>query len=117
MIFFAVVPAAVFGALDLLIPQSRLLWPAFSLSFLSAYLFIVKADYAFDSLTGVYSRRQCGIFLTDLARGNRRKPRLFIMIDLDHFKDTNDTFGHHEGDNALKDVAAILKNSVRRHDF
>jgi diguanylate cyclase (GGDEF)-like protein len=39
------------------------------------------------------------------------------MIDMDHFKEINDTLGHHEGDNALRDMASIIKNNIRHSDF
>jgi diguanylate cyclase (GGDEF)-like protein len=39
------------------------------------------------------------------------------MIDMDHFKEINDTLGHIEGDNALRDMAGIIKNSIRHSDF
>jgi diguanylate cyclase (GGDEF)-like protein len=39
------------------------------------------------------------------------------MIDMDHFKEINDTLGHLEGDNALRDMAAIIKGSLRSNDF
>jgi diguanylate cyclase (GGDEF)-like protein len=39
------------------------------------------------------------------------------MIDMDHFKQINDTLGHLEGDNALRDMAAIIKSCIRQTDF
>ena len=114
---FFVVPATLCGIMDLAVNGSRLLWPCFSLSLLFAHLFMVKADYSRDGLTGLYNRRRCNEFFADLSRGPRRKPYLFLMIDMDDFKRINDTFGHAQGDKALKDVADILKNSVRHRDF
>ncbi len=112
-----VIPAALCGALDLIIPGSRLLWPSFGLGVLFAYLFIIKADFSLDSLTGVHNRRQSDEFLAELGRTPRRRPYLFIMIDLDHFKEINDRFGHPEGDRALRDVAVLLKSALRHRDF
>lgn len=40
-----------------------------------------------------------------------------IMIDLDGFKEVNDTYGHLMGDKVLKEIANILKNSIREEDF
>ena len=114
---FFVVPSTLCGIMDLAVTGSRLLWPCFSLSLLFAHLFMVKADYSRDGLTGLYNRRRCNEFFADLSRGPRRKPYLFLMIDMDDFKRINDTFGHAQGDKALMDVADILKNSVRHRDF
>ena len=116
MILCAILPLALFGTLDLILP-SRFAWSAFSLSLLSTYLFIVNADYSFDTLTHVYNRRQCNMILSDIAETVRHKSRLFVMIDVDKFKSINDTYGHDVGDDALRDVAMILSQSVRRFDF
>ena len=113
----AVVPAGVSGLIDLAFPGVRLLWPFFALSLLFVYLFIVRAAYSLDSITGVYNRRKCDEFLDELARAPRRKPYVFMMLDMDRFKEINDTFGHAQGDQALRDVAVILKSSVRNLDF
>jgi diguanylate cyclase (GGDEF)-like protein len=39
-----------------------------------------------------------------------------VMIDIDHFKKVNDTFGHPEGDKVLREIASLLKASVRKKD-
>lgn len=117
MVFFTVAPAGVFGALDLLVPGYRLLWPFFALSFLFAYLFIVKAEYSYDPLTRVHNRRSCMDYLASISRSARKTPYVVILADMDRFKQINDTLGHLVGDQALQDAAWILSTSVRRHDF
>lgn len=69
-----------------------------------------------DDLTNLYNRRYFeNIYnqkLSDLNRTN--KTFAFALIDIDFFKDYNDGFGHLEGDNTLKKIALILKNTFNR---
>lgn len=71
-----------------------------------------------DSLTEISTRRY---FLERLREEIRRSMRhklnlSFLMLDLDHFKETNDKFGHLVGDVVLKEVSAILKSDLREID-
>lgn len=67
-----------------------------------------------DPLTGLYNRRGGEVMVTQkLGSG---KPYIFLMLDIDRFKEVNDFYGHHEGDNVLKYVAEELKHCFRRDD-
>jgi diguanylate cyclase (GGDEF)-like protein/PAS domain S-box-containing protein len=71
-----------------------------------------------DFLTGLYNRRW---FERELAREVERAsrygtPGAVLLIDLDHFKDINDTLGHKAGDDLLKGVAGLLKRRARQAD-
>lgn len=73
-----------------------------------------------DVLTGLYNRNYFElIFDKELKRAKRDKKELsMLMFDVDYFKQYNDTYGHQEGDNALKAVAAILsKHTNRSYDY
>ncbi len=80
----------------------------------------VYSDFAnFDGLTGLHNHRY---FQEALAREVARAQRLgypvsLMMIDIDHFKRYNDTYGHPNGDLALKEIAGVLKRSVRTYDL
>jgi diguanylate cyclase (GGDEF)-like protein len=71
-----------------------------------------------DSLTGLFNRHFMEIFLErELSRAARRKQVLaVIMLDVDHFKKFNDTYGHTAGDTALKEIAAIFQSNIRAED-
>ncbi|KAB2832034.1 MAG: diguanylate cyclase, partial [Candidatus Brocadia sp.] len=71
-----------------------------------------------DSLTGAYNRRFFDEMLKNqIALAKRRNESLGLVIaDLDHFKNINDTYGHIAGDQALQQIASILKNSIRSSD-
>jgi diguanylate cyclase (GGDEF)-like protein len=69
-----------------------------------------------DGLTGVANRRAFEEFLADEWRRalRSREPVSLLILDIDHFKLFNDTYGHHAGDECLKSVAAALKATIRR---
>ena len=68
-----------------------------------------------DSLTGLPNRRSLEAFAQNLAR--TRVDYALAVIDLDRFKDLNDTHGHHTGDRALVTFAEVLRKVLRRGDF
>ena len=69
-----------------------------------------------DSLSQLYNRRHFDeIFSLEFDRAKREnKSFLFAMIDIDFFKKYNDTYGHQAGDEAIKQVAAILSQYTKR---
>jgi diguanylate cyclase (GGDEF)-like protein/PAS domain S-box-containing protein len=72
-----------------------------------------------DPLTGLYNRR----YLTEmLERETRRSVRSeqslgILLLDLDHFKKFNDTYGHDAGDTVLREAASFLTKSIRAEDI
>ena len=72
-----------------------------------------------DPLTGLYNRRYLEETLDrELHRSRRLKAHLgVVMMDLDHFKDFNDTFGHAAGDALLSALADVLTTGIRSEDI
>ncbi|MDR1507746.1 MAG: GGDEF domain-containing protein [Treponema sp.] len=101
----------------------------------------MQTDSKIDALTGLGNRYSFNEFISKLSSDNRGgihlprrlkrrnpEPPVFkrkkpaesysiAMIDMDHFKEINDTLGHLEGDNALRDMAGIIRNCARHSDF
>jgi two-component system, cell cycle response regulator len=77
---------------------------------------VYQADH--DSLTGLYNRRAILARLEDeLARAARENSLLFIgVLDIDHFKAINDTYGHQTGDEVLCELARLIKGLLRKYD-
>jgi diguanylate cyclase (GGDEF)-like protein len=71
-----------------------------------------------DSLTNLFNRRFMEIALDrELRRAIRhQKPLAVLMLDIDHFKQLNDTYGHEAGDVVLREVAGIMRQAVRSED-
>jgi len=66
-----------------------------------------------DPLTGAFNRRFLDKKLDELTRNNRNETFALIIFDIDHFKETNDTYGHLAGDGVLQEFVGILNSSIR----
>jgi len=79
-----------------------------------------ELDYlaAHDPLTNCYNRRVLFEHMNqDLSSAKQLKQYCIIMVDIDHFKQVNDTFGHSAGDSVLRGVASIFQGCVRKNDI
>jgi two-component system cell cycle response regulator len=80
----------------------------------------VAIEYsAHDPLTGLYNRRYFERRLREESAHARRHKRPFslVIVDIDHFKLVNDTYGHEDGDRVLKHVADLITSSLREDDI
>jgi diguanylate cyclase (GGDEF)-like protein len=82
-------------------------------------LAIAQLQAATDGLTGLPNRRAVQDTLKRMAAQSARtvSPLAALLLDLDHFKNINDTLGHDSGDEALAAVGVALRNAVRDSDF
>jgi GGDEF domain-containing protein len=79
----------------------------------------LRAQSTKDPLTGLYNRRYLQEMLDrEIRRAIRSEQALgILMLDLDHFKKFNDTFGHEAGDAVLRETGSFLVRSIRAEDF
>jgi diguanylate cyclase (GGDEF)-like protein/PAS domain S-box-containing protein len=80
---------------------------------------ILKEQAIHDPLTGVYNRRYFNhVIEQEISRSSRYEHQIgLLMIDIDYFKQINDTHGHQVGDQVLHKIAAILVGQVRDTDI
>jgi diguanylate cyclase (GGDEF)-like protein len=78
-----------------------------------------QEDSLTDALTGLPNTRQLFMHLTrELARARRTNTAVSLLVmDLDNFKEINDTYGHHVGDRALREIGRALRAGIRPYDL
>jgi diguanylate cyclase len=78
-----------------------------------------KEKLLYDALTGVRSRLAYDEHIAkELSRWNRHKsPFTYAIIDIDHFKNVNDKYGHSAGDKALQIIGKLMQKQIRKSDF
>lgn len=70
-----------------------------------------------DALTGLHNRREFDRRFDTFRNEGARRAAALVYVDIDHFKDLNDTLGHPAGDAALQHVARILEREIRGEDL
>jgi len=87
-------------------------WTGSCLSFVLVFISIQNSQITMDALTGVKNRGCFESNLRDALEKNRRDNLYLIMIDVNKFKEINDTYGHISGDKALVELGKCLKQIV-----
>ena len=118
-----VVITSVGAAVDILLGKTRLIWPCITASILYIYFFMLRYDLKVDSLTGMGNRNDFYKFTNKFyieSRNPKQKNKneyAFIKININKLGEINDIHGHLEGDNAVRDIATIIKTYFRHTDF
>lgn len=113
-ILFMLFPALSVGV-QFFYPDLIFSWPSLSISILLVYTFLETASGNKDTLTNLYARRLLELYLQSLIED--KLPFHAIMIDLDHFKDVNDMYGHTKGDHVLLEFSDILRACTHKEDI
>ena len=95
----------------------RLSWSFETVALLYTYFFIVQSHASMDPLTKTGNRLSFNEFTDKLSRFATGESWAIVMIDMDHFKQINDTLGHQEGDHALGYMAEIINSCIKKDDF
>ena len=79
----------------------------------------LEKEVLLDPLLKINNRRSYDLKIMESIRNYHRtgQPFSLILIDVDHFKDVNDLFGHRAGDRCLQELAKLVENCVRKSDF
>ena len=110
------IPVLIGNAAHLILEDVSVSWVAMAVAFVSLQLNTQNDIGYMDPLTGLYNRQFLNNHLRSMfERMNEPENYRYlagILVDLDHFKHLNDTYGHMEGDRALQEVGVILRESL-----
>ena len=104
-----------------LLPGTAIIAMVITISLVGFYATTQSESAYIDRLSGVYNRRYLDDYLTGLNENEKYKKTgktiTGIMLDMDKFKQINDNFGHHIGDDAIAQVGSILRENLGRMNF
>ena len=109
-VLFMIAPAAA-AIFDMVIANTPVAAASIIISFTFVMMSMQESRIFTDTLTGLNNRRRAEAFLEEsMSHVSIEKPLYVFSIDMDHFKDINDTYGHLEGDHALQ----LMGDALRR---
>jgi len=104
--------------IQIIIPGIAYIPNVLVLSIVVLFIFIQNNQVRSDHLTGIFNRRQLDFYLEDRIKAVKKGKKFTgILIDIDDFKNINDTSGHATGDEALKQTARLLNSCIGNTNF
>ena len=104
-----------------LLPGTAIIAMVITISLVGFYATTQSESAYIDRLSGVYNRRYLDDYLTGLNENEKYrksgKTITGVMLDMDKFKQINDNFGHHVGDDAIAQVGSILRDNLGKMNF
>lgn len=97
---------------QLFFPSIYTTWHVATLTLFVLYIILSEFESSFDSLTELHNRAACE---KAIRRTSIRKGFSVIVMDINNFKEVNDSYGHDYGDVVLKEVAASIRESFDNH--
>jgi diguanylate cyclase (GGDEF)-like protein len=116
VVFFAALIGAG-AALDMVFTGGHLIWAFFTGGLLYGYFYIIRSDTTQDSMTGIGNRSSLTEFINQIARMTAKQSYAMALFDINGLKKINDAHGPEAGDQALAEMAEILKKCSRQSDF
>jgi diguanylate cyclase (GGDEF)-like protein len=114
MLIYILVPA-IAAAFQVLLFGPIIIWPIMSMTLIVTYIFLETTSNSYDYLTSLINRQKFDDYIKHLV--DMKIPFSLAMIDLDKFKQINDTYGHAAGDEALKCFANASKKVFEKTDI
>lgn len=88
-----------------------------AIGLVGVYISAQSESYYIDRLSGLYNRGYLDDYLSNVDELKHSHPIVGIMIDMDRFKEINDTYGHHVGDKAIANAGALFKKHLGNDGF
>lgn len=111
------IPPIIGGIAQTLLYGTNLVLPTLVISILMIYIFIQTRRVVTDYLTGLNNRRQYEKYIASIRLSGADGHLAGMQIDIDNFKQVNDTYGHIFGDDVLIGIAKLLHETFEQHDF
>lgn len=113
---FSVLPV-IGGLVQTLFYGTLLMWSGTAYSLVIVYIFLQQRMVHLDALTGVWNRGSFDYYVSQRLKQKNNDKLGIIYFDIDGLKNINDSYGHVEGDLAIKTSIAIIKRVIRKNDI
>jgi len=112
LILFEMIPLLA-SIIQIIFSEILIIWSSVGISIILYYIYLQEKLLKYDNLTGAWNRLNFEMYVNN-SLISKNIPFSIIYIDLDDFKNINDTYGHDEGDLALKNIVQFLKDYFRQ---